>query len=97
MADTETLVREPVFLALTRPQMFAGVTYTFFIVNALVTMEAFLITKSFWVIGVALVMHGIGVLACAREPRFFDLWVLRARRAPRLANFRDWRCNSYAP
>jgi type IV secretion system protein VirB3 len=97
MSDAQSLVREPVFLALTRPQMFAGVTYTFFIVNALVTMEAFLITKSFWVIGLALALHGIGMLACAREPRIFDLWVLRARRAPRLANFRKWRCNSYAP
>jgi len=29
------LNREPVFTALTRPQMFAGVTYTFFVINAL--------------------------------------------------------------
>jgi type IV secretion system protein VirB3 len=95
--QADTLVREPVFTALTRPQMFAGVTYSFFVVNALVTMEAFLITKSFWVIGQALVLHAIGSLACLKEPRIFDLWVLRAQRCPRLANYRRWQCNSFDP
>ena len=97
MADTVELVREPVFTALTRPQMFAGVTYTFFILNALVTMELFLVTKSFWVLPIALILHGIGTIACLREPRIFDLWLLRARRCPRLPSFATWRCNSYRP
>ena len=35
------LVRFPVHRALTRPQMFAGVTYSFFIINAAVTTEIF--------------------------------------------------------
>lgn len=91
------LVREPVFTALTRPQMFGGVTYSFFIVNALVTMELFLITKSFWLLPIALVLHGIGTLACLHEPRIFDLWMLRARQCPRLPNYAAWRCNSYRP
>lgn len=91
------LNREPVFTALTRPQMFAGVTYNFFIINALVTMELFLVTKSFWVILVALALHGFGTVACLAEPRTFDLWLLRARRSPRLRSFAAWRCNSYRP
>ena len=91
------LVREPVFTALTRPQMFAGVTYTFFIINAIVTMELFLVTKSFWVIGAALLLHGLGTVACLGEPRIFDLWLLRARRAPRVWNYAATRCNSYTP
>lgn len=98
MADVDVqLVREPVFTALTRPQMFAGVTYNFFVINALVTMEAFLVTKSFWVILVALLLHGFGTVACLGEPRIFDLWLLRARRASRLPGFGAWRCNSYTP
>jgi type IV secretion system protein VirB3 len=28
--------------------MFAGVTYSYFVLNAVVTIELFLITKSFW-------------------------------------------------
>ena len=96
MAAVE-LTREPVFKALTRPQMFAGVTLNFFVINALVTMELFLITKSFWVVLVALALHGLGTIACLSEPRIFDLWLLRARRATRLRSYRTWRCNSYAP
>ena len=95
MADTVQLVREPVFTALTRPQMFGGVTYTYFILNVFVTMELFLVTKSFWVLPAALVLHGIGTVACLREPRIFDLWLLRARRCPRTRGFGVWRCNSY--
>ncbi len=51
------LVRHPVHRALTRPQMFGGVTMNFFVINAAVTTEAFLITKSFWALPVALVVH----------------------------------------
>ena len=97
MAEPAALVREPVFTALTRPQMFGGVTYTFFILNALVTMELFLLTRSFWVLPVALLVHGAGTVACLREPRIFDLWLLRARRAQRARGFALWRCNSYRP
>ena len=97
MSEAVTLARDPVFTALTRPQMFAGVTYTFFILNALVTMELFLITRSFWIVPVALLMHGLGSIACLQEPRIFDLWLLRARRARRTRGFALWRCNSYRP
>ncbi|WDS35480.1 type IV secretion system protein VirB3 [Pseudoxanthomonas sp.] len=87
----------PIFAALTRPQMFAGVTYSFFIVNGVVTTEAFLVTRSFWALVVAVAVHGIGYLACLREPRIFDLWLARVSRCPRVRHWRQWRCNSYAP
>lgn len=85
------------FVALTRPQMFAGVTYSYFVINAVVSAEVFLIFKSFWAIVVALIMHLVGVVACLREPRFFDLWVTRVSRCPRVKNYRLWGCNSYRP
>jgi len=91
------LIKTPVFKALTQPQMFAGVTYSFFIVNGIVTTEAFLISRSFWAFGVALVVHVVGYLACLREPRIFDIWMTRVQRCPRVKNWRQWRCNSYHP
>ena len=91
------LIRSPVFKALTQPQMFAGVTYSYFIINAVVTTEAFLITRSFWAFAIALVVHGVGYLACLREPRVFDLWLTKVSRCPRIKNWRHWRCNSYHP
>ncbi|MDT7933828.1 MAG: VirB3 family type IV secretion system protein [Sphingomonadaceae bacterium] len=91
------LARSPVFRALTRPQMLGGVTYSFFILNVAVTTEAFLITRNFWALPVALLVHSAGYLACLREPRVFDLWLTKVRLCPRVPNFRRWGCNSYAP
>jgi type IV secretion system protein VirB3 len=89
--------QDPLFVALTRPQMFAGVTYSFFIVNAVLATELFLVFRSLWVLLVALIVHAVGAVLCVREPRFFDLWLTRARRTPRVRNFQIWRCNSYRP
>ena len=89
--------RDTVFLALTRPQMFAGVTYSYFVINAIVSLEVFLIFKSFLALAVALVLHLVGMVLCLREPRFFDLWLTRVSRCPRVRNYRIWGCNSYRP
>jgi type IV secretion system protein VirB3 len=91
------LEQDPLFVALTRPQMFAGVTYSFFIVNAVLATELFLVFRSLWVLGIALLVHATGAVLCVREPRFFDLWLTRVRRCPRVKNHKIWRCNSYRP
>lgn len=91
------LPSDPVFQALTRPQMVGGVTYSYMVFNLLITVEAFLITKAFWVLPIALAVHGLGYLACRREPRIFDLWLLRARTCPRTPNRGFWGANSYMP
>ena len=91
------LRRDTLFTGLTRPQMFAGVTYSFFVLNAVLAAEVFLIFKSLWVLLIALVLHGIGAVLSLREPRVFDLWITRVSRCPRIRNFRLWQCNSYCP
>jgi type IV secretion system protein VirB3 len=89
--------RDTLFVALTRPQMFAGVTYSYFIANAVIATELFLIFRSIWALAVALIVHFAGALMCLREPRFFDLWLTRISRTPRVKNYPIWRCNSYRP
>lgn len=91
------LERDTVFVALTRPQMFAGVTYSYFVANAVIATELFLIFGSPWVILAAVCIHVTGVLLCLKEPRFFDLWLARVSRCPRIRNYRVWGCNSYRP
>ena len=92
-----SLDRDPLFVALTRPQMFAGVTYSYFVVNGVLATELFLIFHSVWVLLAALLIHLVGMVLCVREPRFFDLWLTRARNCPRVRNHAIWRCNSYRP
>lgn len=93
----DQLRRDICFTALTRPQMFAGVTYTFFVINAIVAVELFLLFRAWWVLLIALLLHGIGMLMSLNEPRIFDLWITRVRTCPRVKNHRLWRCNSYRP
>lgn len=89
------LARDTLFVGLTRPQMLGGVTYSFFVINLVLSTEAFLIFRSVWALALALVVHGVGWVACLREPRIFDLWLIRAARCPRVRNYRFWQCNSY--
>jgi type IV secretion system protein VirB3 len=89
--------RDTLFVGLTRPQMFAGVTYSLFVANVVIATELFLIFKSIWVIAVALMLHGLAMLLCLKEPRFFDLWLARVSKCPRIKNYQVWGCNSYRP
>jgi type IV secretion system protein VirB3 len=94
-----TIQVEPstVFMSLTRPQTFAGVTYTFFVANLILNAELFLIFKSAWIIGLAAMIHTIGAAFCLRDIRFFDLWLVKVSRCPRVKNYGLWNCNSYQP
>ena len=89
--------RDSLFVALTRPQMFAGVTYSYFIANMIVATELFLVFHSFWALIVAAIIHLAGMALCLREPRFFDLWLTRVGKCPRVRNHGLWQCNSYRP
>ena len=84
-------------MALTRPQMFAGVTYTYFVANAVIAAEVFLMFKSIWTLAIAAAIHFVGVILSLRDPRFFDMWIIRVSRCPRVRNYGLWGCNSYRP
>ncbi|NUT00132.1 MAG: type VI secretion protein [Sphingomonas sp.] len=77
--------------------MFAGVTFNFFVINAAVTTELFLLTRSFVALPAALLIHAVGYFLCLREPRVFDLWLTKVSRCPRVRNYKRWGCNSYSP
>lgn len=91
------LEKDRLFVALTRPQMFAGVTYSFFVINAVLAAELFLIFKSLWVLVPTIILHASAALYCLKEPRIIDIWLTRARHCGRVRNHDLWRCNSYLP
>ena len=100
MSDTNAgLTADPLFVGATRPPMRWGVTYSALLVNGVVTMEIFLLTKNLLTLLLAAPIHGICALLCARDPRFFDLALLwfRTRIPALLANARFWRSSSYSP
>jgi type IV secretion system protein VirB3 len=93
------LIADPLFVGATRPSMRWGVTYSALLFNMVFTMEAFLLTKNLLTLLLCLPIHGVCVLLCARDARFFDLILLWARtRLPALmGNLRLWRACSYSP
>jgi type IV secretion system protein VirB3 len=93
------LTADPLFVGATRPPMRWGVTYSALLVNMVFTMEAFLLTKNLLVLLLAAPIHGVCMLLCTRDARFFDLIMLWARtRLPAmLANHRVWKASSYSP
>jgi type IV secretion system protein VirB3 len=93
------LLADPLFVGLTRPPMRFGVTFSALLVNALITMELFVLTKQLLTLLVALPVHGVCMLACARDARFFDLAMLwiRARVGALLTTWRFFRAASLGP
>ena len=93
------LTADPLFVGATRPPMRWGVTYSALLVNGVFTMEIFLLTKNLLTLALALPIHGICQLLCARDPRFFDLLLLwgRTRIPALLANARFWKASTYSP
>jgi type IV secretion system protein VirB3 len=93
------LIADPLFVGATRPPMRWGVTYAALMFNLVFVLEAFLVTKNLLVLGLALPIHGICALLCARDARFFDLLLLwgRTRLPAALGNLRTWQASSYSP
>ena len=87
------------FVGATRPPMRWGVTYSALLFNLVFTMEIFLLTKNLLSLLIAAPIHGVSLLLCARDPRYFDLLLLwgRTRLAAALGNLRFWKASSYSP
>lgn len=93
------LAADPLFVAVTRPPMRWGVTFSALLFNLVFTMEVFLLTKNLLTLLIAVPIHGVCALLCLRDARYFDLLLLWGRtRLPAYArNFRIWRASSHSP
>lgn len=93
------LMADPLFVGITRPPMRWGVAYEALLLNLVVTMEVFVMTKNLLTLLIAIPIHGVCALLCARDARFFHLMLLWARtRLPAyLGTVRLWRAASYSP
>ena len=93
------LTADPLFVAVTRPPMRWGVTFSALLFNLVFTMEVFLLTRNLLTLLLVIPIHGICALLCLRDARIFDLILLWGRtRLPAYAGtFRYWRASSYGP
>jgi type IV secretion system protein VirB3 len=93
------LTIDPLFVAVTRPPMRWGVTFSALLFNLVLTMEVFLLTKNLLTLLIAVPIHGACALLCLRDARIFDLVLLwgRTRLPAYVTNFRRWQASSYSP
>jgi type IV secretion system protein VirB3 len=93
------LTADTLFVGATRPSMRWGVTYSALLFNMVFTMEIFLLSKNLLTLLICAPIHGVCMLLCARDARFFDLVLIWARtRLPAwFANMRVWKASSYCP
>lgn len=93
------VTEDPLFVGITRPPMRFGVTYAALLLNAAFTMEVFLLTKNLLVALIAPPIHGVCMLLCARDARYFDLLLMwaKTRLVAYLGTIWFWRGASYSP
>jgi type IV secretion system protein VirB3 len=63
------------FGGLTRPPMVFGVTYTYVLVNMMISMIYFVMRSDFKVVILALGIHGIAYAICLKEPLLIELFI----------------------
>lgn len=90
---------DPLFVGVTRPPMRFGVTYAALLLNAAFTMEVFLLTKNLLVLLMVMPIHGLCMLLCARDARYFDLLMMwaKTRLLGHFCSIRYWKGASYSP
>lgn len=93
------LVADALFVAVTRPPMRWGVAYEALLMNLIVTMQAFIFTKNLLVLLIAVPIHALCALLCARDPRIFSLLILagKTRALGVFTTMRHWSAASYSP
>jgi type IV secretion system protein VirB3 len=97
--DYTGLTSDTLFVGATRPAMRWGVTYAALIFNLVFTLELFLASRNLLALLLSLPIHGISVLLCAHDARFFDLLLLwaRTRLLNLMGNGMHWKASSYCP
>lgn len=90
---------DPLFVGITRPPMKWGVTFPALLCNMVLTLEFFLLTKNLLVLLLAVPIHGVSMLLCARDARFFDLFMMwgRTRIPAWFTTLRYWHASSHSP
>jgi type IV secretion system protein VirB3 len=91
------VIADTLFVGVTRPALALGVPYVALLLNGLVTLELFLVTRNLMWLLVCVPLHGLAWLACLAEPRFFELlgvWGQTRARAG-LGRSHRWHAQSY--
>jgi len=76
MSENGNLQADPLFLGLTRPTMFLGVSMMFVILEAFVGLIYFIQFADFKAVPMVASIHMVGYIICFKEPLFVELFLM---------------------
>lgn len=96
MSSTGSVKTDPLFKGLTRPAMLFGVSYTFAIMNFLLSTLTFIYTNDFKILLIlAPMLHVVGLVATRQEPLFLEMVAMKLRKCNICPNRFYHGANSY--
>ena len=94
--DNQELNINPIFGALTRPAMTAGVTFEYHMLNLTASMCVFIGLSPLY--GLVFVpLHLFGWVVCRYDIHFFKICSKRFFGLPQVTNHKRWRVRAYEP
>ncbi len=66
-----------VFLGLTRPTLFFGVTVEYFLLNGFTLLGVFIFTKRFEALAIGVIIHFIGYYICFNDPMLISIYLTK--------------------
>lgn len=88
---------DPLYQGMTRDAMVLGVTLDCFILEVVLWSIVFLITRSFWVLFAATLVHLLCFWKCLDDADYFSIGWIRFTLTGKGANRHVWEGNSYDP
>jgi type IV secretion system protein VirB3 len=95
MSEEGSLKLDPLFVGLTRPPLFLGVSLSFAMVNMLICITYYIQTSDLRVVMLGAVIHLIGYIICFKEPLFIELFIIKSQKCNRCKNKGYYGANSY--
>ena len=96
MSDGGSLQPDPLFVGLTRPTMIFGVSVSYAMLNIMISCVWFINSSNFSIVFLALIVHGIGYIACFKEPKFMELYMIKMSKCNQCPNRGYYGANSYS-
>lgn len=87
--------KDPLFVGLTRPSMFLGVSLPFFASNMMISLMAFIQISDLRILLMAFALHIVGYILCYKEPRFVEIYLMKYGNFNKCPNKSHYGANSY--
>lgn len=96
MANTGSLRTDQLFKGLTRPATVFGVSFTFAVLNVVISLFTYVLTSKLSILILFMpTLHAVGYIICFYEPLFVELFIVKNQKCNKCKNKLFHGANSY--